>query len=138
MKWCRTQSSYMYMYMYSTCTCIPESGGCNEKAGTEYECPTATHIQSNRPYSHKLLTINNYVNCPSNFAFARSIWLFHPPIFEKILMRIRSIDIYILLPAIAPFHSLRGMPSSQDICKKPNHGTDDSESCRATEPYGLW
>ncbi len=25
----------------------------------------------NRPYSHKLLTINNYVNCPSNFAFAR-------------------------------------------------------------------
>ncbi len=44
--------------------------------------------QCNRPYSHKLITINNYVNCPSNFAFARS---FHPPIFEKILMRIRSI-----------------------------------------------
>ncbi len=43
----------------------------------------------NRPYSHKLLTINNYVNCPSNFAFARSICLFHPPIF---LMRIRSIE----------------------------------------------
>ncbi len=42
---------------------------------------------SNRPYSHKLLTINNYVNCPSNFAFARSIYL---PIFEKNLMRIRS------------------------------------------------
>ncbi len=46
-----------------------------------------------RPYSHKLLTINNYVNCPSNFAYARLIYLFHPPIFEKILMRIRSIDI---------------------------------------------
>ncbi len=45
----------------------------------------------NRPYSHKLLTINNYVNCPSNFAFGRSIYLFHPPIFEEILMRIRSI-----------------------------------------------
>ncbi len=28
--------------------------------------------QYNRQYSHKLLTINNYVNCPSNFAFARS------------------------------------------------------------------
>ncbi len=39
-----------------------------------------------RPYLHKLLTINNYVNCPSNFAFARSIYLFYPPIFEKILM----------------------------------------------------
>ncbi len=45
-----------------------------------------------RPYSHKLLTINNYVNCPSNFVFARSIYLFHTPIFEKILMRIRSIN----------------------------------------------
>ncbi len=45
----------------------------------------------NRLYSHKLLTINNYVNCPSNFVFARSIYLFHLPIFEKILMRIRSI-----------------------------------------------
>ncbi len=33
----------------------------------------------NRPYSHKLLTINNYVNCPSNLSFARSIYLFHPP-----------------------------------------------------------
>ncbi len=44
-----------------------------------------------RPYSHKLLTINNYVSCLSNFAFARSIYLFHPPIFEKILMRILSI-----------------------------------------------
>ncbi len=41
----------------------------------------------NRPLSHKLLTINNYVNCPSNFAFSRSICLFHPPIFEKILMQ---------------------------------------------------
>ncbi len=45
----------------------------------------------NRLYSHKLLTINNYVNCPLNFAFARSIYLFHPPIFEEIAMRIRSI-----------------------------------------------
>ncbi len=44
-----------------------------------------------RPCLHKLLTINNYVNCPSNFAFARSIYVFHPPIFEKILTRIRSI-----------------------------------------------
>ncbi len=42
----------------------------------------------NRPYSHKLLIINNYVNCPPNFGFAR---LIHRPIFEKILMRIRSI-----------------------------------------------
>ncbi len=42
----------------------------------------------NRPYSHKLLTINNYVNCPSNFAFARSIYLFHSPIFEIILIQI--------------------------------------------------
>ncbi len=33
--------------------------------------------------------INNYVNCPSN---TRSICVFHPPIFEKILMRIRSIS----------------------------------------------
>ncbi len=48
------------------------------------QCPMLQ--QCNRPYSHKLITINNYVNCPSNFAFARS---FHPPIFEKILMRIR-------------------------------------------------
>ncbi len=46
--------------------------------------------QDNRPYSHKLPTIIKYVNCPSNFAFARSIYLFHPLIFEKILMRIRS------------------------------------------------
>ncbi len=44
-----------------------------------------------RPYSYKLLTVNNYVNCPSNFAFACSIYLFHLLIFEKILMRIRSI-----------------------------------------------
>ncbi len=50
-----------------------------------------TRTQTNTPYSHKLLTINNYVNFPSNFAFARSIYLFHPPIFEKIPMRIRSI-----------------------------------------------
>ncbi len=47
--------------------------------------------QYNRPYSHKLLTINNYVNCPSNFAFAHSMYLFHLPNFEEILMRIRSI-----------------------------------------------
>ncbi len=45
----------------------------------------------NRRYSHKLQTINNYVHCPSNFVFARSIYLFHLPIFEKILMRIQSI-----------------------------------------------
>ncbi len=32
--------------------------------------------RANWPYSHKLLTINNYVNCPSNFAFPRSICLF--------------------------------------------------------------
>ncbi len=52
---------------------------------------------SYRPYSHKLLTINNYVNCPLNFAFARSIYLFHPPIFENILMRIRSIGFKVKL-----------------------------------------
>ncbi len=56
--------------------------------------PWAYTTFRNRPYSHKLLTINNYVNCLSNFAFARSIYLFHPPIFEKILMRIRSIHHY--------------------------------------------
>ncbi len=39
------------------------------------------HWFKNRPYSHKLLTINNYVNCPSNFAYARSIYLFYPPVF---------------------------------------------------------
>ncbi len=50
-----------------------------------------SELQSYRPYSHKLLTINNYVNCPSNFAFAHLIYLFHPPIFEKIFMQIRSI-----------------------------------------------
>ncbi len=44
-----------------------------------------------RRYSHKLLTVNNHIKCPSNFAFARLIYLFHPPIFEKILMQIRSI-----------------------------------------------
>ncbi len=44
-----------------------------------------------RPFSHKLLIINNYVNCRLNFAFALLICLFHPLIFEKILMRIRSI-----------------------------------------------
>ncbi len=38
-----------------------------------------------RPYSHKGITINNYVNWPSNFAFARSIYLFYPPIFRKFL-----------------------------------------------------
>ncbi len=48
-------------------------------------------FRSHRPYSHKLLTINNYVIWPSNFAFARSICLLHPPIFEKILMRIWSV-----------------------------------------------
>ncbi len=52
---------------------------------------TASLVDTITPYLHKLLTINNYVNCPSNFAFARSIYLFHPPILEKILMRIRSI-----------------------------------------------
>ncbi len=52
----------------------------------------STHLANiNRPYLHKLLTINNYLNCPSNFAFARSIYLFHLPIFLKILMRIWSI-----------------------------------------------
>ncbi len=45
----------------------------------------------NRPYSHKGITANNYVNCPSIIVFACLICLFHPPIFEKILMRIRSI-----------------------------------------------
>ncbi len=58
---------------------------------------TATEVMLHacmyRPYSRKLLTINNYVNCPSNFAFACSIYLFHPPIFEKILMRIPSITV---------------------------------------------
>ncbi len=44
-------------------------------------------MEVNRPLQHKLLTINNYVNCPSNFSFACSIRLFHPPVFEKILMR---------------------------------------------------
>ncbi len=37
----------------------------------------------NRPYSHKGITINNYVNCRSNFIFGRSICLFHMPIFEE-------------------------------------------------------
>ncbi len=46
---------------------------------------------ANSPYSHKLLTVNNYVNCPSNFAFAHLIYMFYPPIFEKILIRIQSI-----------------------------------------------
>ncbi len=49
------------------------------------------YCRFNRPYLHNLLTISNYVNCPSNFAVARLIYLFHPPIFEKILIRIRSI-----------------------------------------------
>ncbi len=35
--------------------------------------PPKVRKLANRPYSHKLLTINNYVNCPPNFAFARSI-----------------------------------------------------------------
>ncbi len=39
-----------------------------------------------RPYSHKEITINNYVNCPSIFAFARLICRFHLPIVMKILM----------------------------------------------------
>ncbi len=46
---------------------------------------TAHQIKLLSRYSHKLLTINNYINCPLNFAFARSSYLFHPPIFEKIL-----------------------------------------------------
>ncbi len=41
----------------------------------------------NRPLPHKLLTINKYVNCPSNIS---SICLFHRPIFEKILIWERS------------------------------------------------
>ncbi len=54
------------------------------------------------PYSHKLLTTNNYVNCLSNFVFARSICLFHPPIsiLEKILMRIRSISLIFVYPVL--------------------------------------
>ncbi len=44
--------------------------------------------QANRTYLHKLLTINNYVNCPSNFAFAR---LFRLPILDYIFLRLLSI-----------------------------------------------
>ncbi len=33
-----------------------------------------------RPYLHKGITINNCLNCLSNFAFAHSICLFHPPV----------------------------------------------------------
>ncbi len=40
---------------------------------------------SSRPYSHKLLTNDNYVNCPSNFEFAGSICLFHRPSLRKSL-----------------------------------------------------
>ncbi len=43
---------------------------------------------SNGPYSHKGITINSYVNCLSNIAFASSIWLFHLPIFGENPMRI--------------------------------------------------
>ncbi len=71
--------------------CIYSSRNSIEKRGSTVLCYCHSITLSNGPYSHKLLTINNYVNCPSNFAFARSIYLFHPPIFEKILMRIRSI-----------------------------------------------
>ncbi len=39
----------------------------------------------NRPYSHKGITITNYANCPSTFALAHRIYLFHPPIFRKFL-----------------------------------------------------
>ncbi len=48
-------------------------------------CPACRDLD-NRPYLHKGITINNYVNCPLNFTFAHSICLFHPLIFEKILM----------------------------------------------------
>ncbi len=37
----------------------------------------------NRPLPHKLLTSNNYVKCPSNFAVALSICLFHPPFLRN-------------------------------------------------------
>ncbi len=46
-----------------------------------------------RPYSHKLLTINNYVICPSSFAFARLMYLFNLP-FLKNLIQIRSTYVY--------------------------------------------
>ncbi len=46
---------------------------------------TGRFTRYNRPYSHKLLTINNYVNCLSNFAFARSIYLFHRQFLRKSL-----------------------------------------------------
>ncbi len=58
----------------------------------------------NRLYSHKLLTINNYIHCPPDFAYACSICLFHPPIFKKILMRIRSI----VLPLSMLYMALKG------------------------------
>ncbi len=62
--------------------------------GVSKVCMLYMYMYMYRPY---LLTINNYVNCPSNFAFAHSIYLFHPPIFEKILMRIRSIQLTLLI-----------------------------------------
>ncbi len=79
---------------------------------------TDTH-ECYRPYPHKLLTINNYINCLSNFAFSRS---FHLPIFEKILMRIRSIAcLYnVCIPVVIcqskvmeVLHHFTGLPEEQ-------------------------
>ncbi len=70
--------------MQSSCACMPS-----------FDPHPPPPVNLYRPYSHKLLTINNYVNCPSNFAFARSIYLFHPPNF---LMQIRSIEPHKLPP----------------------------------------
>ncbi len=57
-----------------------------------------------RPYSHKLLTINNYVNCPSSFALARLNYLFHLPILRKSLCKYGSLQfVYKCLMRAKPF-----------------------------------
>ncbi len=76
--------------------------------------------EPNRPYSHKLLTINNYVNCPSNFAFARSI---HLPIFEKILRSIRALSVTeVQIYAPPTFTADSGMEVNA-MHLNPNYGT---------------
>ncbi len=57
-----------------------------------------TEASVNTSYSHKGITINSYVNCISNFVFASSISLFHPPIFENIRMRIRFMPVRLFHP----------------------------------------
>ncbi len=60
-------------------------------------------FQPHRPLPHKLLTINNYENCPSNFVFARSICLFHPPIFEKSLCGKGPLGLISVVYTVAPY-----------------------------------